>query len=74
MFARVGPSSFTRPLSPGRLMDVAESAHGMTAQPLHASSWSGESGASEAPKSTVRAVIWAMPVPEPVGEYATLIP
>ena len=50
------------------------SAHGMTTQPLHAVSWSGDNGASEAPKSTVRAVIAAMPAPEPVGEYVMLIP
>ena len=49
-------------------MDVAASAHGITTQALHAVTWSGESGASEAPKSTVRAVICAMPAPEPVGE------
>ena len=49
----------SRPLIPGMLygIDVAESAHGMTRQPLHASSWLDESGASEAPKSTVRAVM-----------------
>ena len=51
---------------------VAESAHGMSRQPLHAFAWSGVSGASEAPKSTVRAVIAAMPAPEPVGLYETL--
>ena len=57
-------------MRPGRLygIDVAESAQGITTQPLQASSWLGESGASEAPKSTVRAVIAAMPAPEPVGE------
>ena len=44
---------------------VAESAHGTSMQPLHAAACDSFSGASEAPKSTVRAVIWAMPVPEP---------
>ena len=37
--------------------DMPASAHGMTTQPLQAVSWSGPSGASDAPKSTVRAVI-----------------
>ena len=46
----------------------------MTGQPLQAVSSSGERGASEAPKSTVRAVICAIPAPEPVGEYVMLIP
>ena len=46
----------------------------MTTQPLQAVSWSGESGASEAPKSTVRAVICAIPAPEPVAVYVMLIP
>jgi hypothetical protein len=41
---------------------------------LQAVSWSGESGASEAPKSTVRAVIWAIPAPDPVAVYVILIP
>ena len=61
---------------PGTLygIDVPASAHGMTTHPLHARIWSAESGASEAPKSTVRAVIAAMPAPEPVGEYVMLIP
>ena len=46
---------------------VAASAHGITTQPLQAVIWSGVNGASEAPKSTVRAVIWAMPAPEPTA-------
>ena len=71
MFASVGPSSFSRPLTPGRLygIDVAESAHGIDDAALaRRRAGRGESGASEAPKSTVRAVIAAMPAPEPVGE------
>ena len=38
-------------------MPVAVSAQGIWTQPLHAAAWAGVSGASEAPKSTVRAVI-----------------
>jgi len=34
---------------------------------LHAENWSFVSGASLAPKSTVRAVIAAIPAPEPTG-------
>ena len=51
------------------MTDVAESAHGIWTQPLQAVNWSGVSGASLAPKSTVRAVIAAMPPPEPIGLY-----
>src|SRR5262245_20471339 len=76
MSARTPPVSFSRPFRPGMLYgtDVAESAHGITEQPLQAESWSAESGASDAAKSTVRAVMAAMPAPEPVGEYVMLIP
>src|SRR5215510_9471040 len=76
MLASTGPLRMTRFPRPGRLygIDMPASAHGMTTQPLQAVSWSGESGASEAPKSTVRAVIWAMPAPDPVPEYVILIP
>ena len=49
------------------MTDVADSAHGIWTQPLQAANWSGVSGASLAPKSTVRAVIAAMPPPEPIG-------
>ena len=55
-------------------IDVAESAHGIWTQPLHAANWSGESGASLAPKSTVRFVICEMPPPLPIGPYVTLMP
>ena len=55
-------------------IDVAERAHGTTTQLLQSASCDDESGASEAPKSTVRAVIEAIPAPEPVGEYLMLIP
>src|SRR5438034_10600480 len=76
MFEMIAPFRRNRPFRPGRLygIDMPASAHGMTTQPLQAVSWSGESGASEAPKSTVRAVIWAIPAPEPVAEYVTLMP
>src|SRR3954454_8022955 len=53
---------------------VAESAQGIWTQLLQAAACSGVSGASEAPKSTVLAVIWAMPVPEPTAEYLTGMP
>src|ERR687888_556373 len=56
------------------MIDVAESAHGIWTQPLQASNWSGVSGASLAPKSTVRAVMAAMPPPEPIGEYWSSYP
>ena len=51
------------------MTDVAESAHGICTHSLHAANWSGVSGASLAPKSTVRDVIAAMPPPEPIGLY-----
>ena len=56
-------------LTPSRLYmtDVAESTHGIWMQPLHAENWSGVSGASLAPKSTVRFVIAAMPPPLPIA-------
>src|SRR4029450_7735192 len=53
---------------------VADKAHGTWTQPLHAVAWSGLSGASDAPKSTVRAVIAWMPPPEPIGLYDTSSP
>src|SRR6478752_136891 len=53
---------------------VALSAHGIWTQPLQAASCSGVSGASEAPKSTVLAVIWVIPVPEPTEAYLTGMP
>ena len=49
------------------MIDVEDSTHGIWTQPLQAANWSGVSGASLAPKSTVRAVIAAMPPPEPIG-------
>ena len=42
---------------PGDLLDIA----------LAALNWSAVSGASEAPKSTVRAVIWSIPPPLPIA-------
>src|SRR5215213_7066837 len=76
MSASTGPVIFRLFLIPGRLYgtDVAESAHGICTTPLAALAWSGVSGASLAPKSTVRALIDAMPPPEPIGEYATCTP
>src|SRR6187200_1891787 len=76
MLARTGPFRTSRLLTPGRLYiaDMPASAQGITTQPLQAASWSGVSGASDAPKSTVRAVIWAMPAPDPVAVYVRLIP
>src|SRR5262245_50716841 len=76
MLASTGPFRMTRFPRPGRLygIDMPASAHGMTTQPLQAVSWSGERGASDAPKSTVRAVIWAIPAPDPVPEYVILSP
>src|SRR6516164_2953242 len=47
---------------------IAPRAHGIWKQPLHPANWSGVSGASEAPKSTVRPLIAAIPAPEPDGE------
>ncbi len=57
-------------LTPGILkpIPVAVSAQGICTQPLQAAACSGVIGASEAPKSTVRAVICLMPVPEPTEE------
>src|SRR6476469_1827721 len=62
--------------TPGMLnpSPVAERAQGIWTQPLQAAACCGVSGASEAPKSTVLAVIWAMPVPEPTAEYLTGMP
>ena len=56
------------------MIEVADSAHGIWTQPLQALNWSGDSGASLAPKSTWRAVIAAMPAPEPTGLYAIFVP
>ncbi len=48
-------------------MAIAPSAHGIWTQPLQAVAWSVDSGASLAPKSTARAVIWSMPPPLPIA-------
>ena len=71
MFARIGPVSLSPYETPGTLygIDVDESAHGICSQPLQAANWSFVSGASLAPKSTVRAVIAAIPAPEPTDPY-----
>src|SRR5919197_4142442 len=60
--------------SPRYAIEVAESAHGIWTQPLHAADWSGVSGASLAPKSTVRFVIALIPPPDPIGPYVILRP
>src|SRR3954447_13746837 len=69
MFASTGPVSFRwfgRPL-PLYATAVAESAHGIWTQPLQAVAWSGVSGASDAPKSTLRPLMALIPAPEPTG-------
>src|SRR5579875_2759573 len=43
-------------------------------QPWQAASWAAVSGASEAPKSTARALICSIPAPEPTAPYFTLTP
>ena len=53
------------------MTDVAARAHGIWTQPLHAVNWSGESGASLAPKSTVRPVMALMPPLEPMALYCS---
>src|SRR3954451_6025626 len=75
MPARSLPDRFSF-FTPGTLnpRPVAERAQGIWTQPLQAPACSGVSGASEAPKSTVLAVIWAIPVPEPTAEYLTGMP
>src|ERR1700742_2053227 len=75
MLARIGPERFSF-LTPGMLkpIPVAERAQGICTQPLQADACSGVSGASEAPKPTVRAVIWEIPVPEPTAAYLTGMP
>src|SRR6476659_1797370 len=75
MPARIEPVRLSF-LTPGILkpIPVAVSAHGTCTQALHLAACSGVSGASEAPKSTVRAVIWAIPAPEPTEPYLTGMP
>jgi hypothetical protein len=41
---------------------------------LQAEAWSGVKGASLAPKSTVRALICAIPPPEPIAPYVIVTP
>src|SRR5260221_13592730 len=75
MPAMIGPVRFNF-LTPGTLKPrpVADSAQGICTQPLQAAACCGVNGASEAPKSTVRAVIWAIPAPEPTAPYLTGMP
>ena len=63
------PVSFRCGDTPSTLyaIDVADKAHGIRTQPLQLVNWSGVNGASLAPKSTVRAVIAAIPPPDPTG-------
>src|SRR3954447_8853155 len=70
------PLKRRRLLRPGTLygIDVPPSAHGIWTQPLQAANWSGVSGASLAPKSTVRFVTAEIPPPDPIGPYVILIP
>src|SRR3954454_9544212 len=74
--ASTEPLKRRRLLRPGTLygIDVPPSAHGICTQPLQAANWSGVSGASLAPKSTVRFVTAEMPPPDPIGPYVILIP
>ena len=67
MAASVAPFRWIWLGTPGMLYEtvVAESAHGISTQPLHAAACVGLRGASEAPKSTMRRVMSALPVPEP---------
>ena len=76
MSAITGPVSRSGLVSPGRLYEtvVAASAQGTWTHSLQASPWSGVSGASLAPMSTVRAVICSMPPPLPIALYATVTP
>src|SRR5436305_6270132 len=73
MPARTLPDRFSF-FTPGMLnpRPVALRAQGICTQPLQAAACSGVSGASEAPKSTVLAVIWAIPEPEPTAPKLTL--
>ncbi len=68
MSATSGPSSFIAPACrPGRLTTgtTPPIADGNWPRPAAFSS-AGGSGLSEDPKSTVLALIWAMPPPEPI--------
>src|SRR5215475_12026804 len=69
MSATTGPVRRSGFETPGTLYEtvVAASAHGIWTQPWHALAWSDVSGASLAPKSTVRAVICSMPPPLPIA-------
>src|SRR3989442_1023716 len=75
MSARIEPVRWRRFVTPSRWygIEVADNAHGICTQPRQAANWSGVSGASEAPKSTVRFVIALIPPPDPIGPYVTLI-
>src|SRR5579871_2472846 len=76
MPASTGPLRCRSFGAPGTLYEsvVAERAHGISIQPLQAAACVGLSGASEAPKSTVLAVMSAIPVPEPTEAYVRLYP
>src|SRR3546814_17087270 len=76
MLARVSPSSFIAPESmpltctTGTTPPITD---GNCARPNFSSS-SGLSGASDEPKSTVPALIWAMPPPDPSDWSLTCLP
>src|SRR5581483_6452783 len=77
MFARTVPVRLSRSAAtPGMLTtgDVAVSAHGISTQPWQPAAWAFVSGASLAPKSTVRLLIAWIPPPEPIDEYSTVSP
>src|SRR5437773_12526428 len=56
------------------MTEVADSAHGICTHPLQALNWSGVSGASLAPKSTVRLATAEIPPPEPIPLYCSSYP
>ncbi len=68
IFARVSPSSLSWPAATPSMFITG------TMPPITLGNWprppalssSADSGASEAPKSTVAALIWAIPPPEPM--------
>src|SRR5215472_11456442 len=76
MSATTGPVSRSGFDMPGRLYEtvVAASAHGIITQPLQPAFWLAVSGASLAPKSTVREEICWIPPPLPMAPYVIVTP